>query len=241
MPGTRPPGFTSDALRFLRGLKRNNTKPWFERHRAEYEQVVRDPLRALIEEMDLRFAGFAPEIIGDPRRSAFRIHRDIRFSRDKSPYKTHASCWFHHRDGSRKVGQDGEGGSAGYYFHLEPGSSMLAAGIWMPPRGALHRIRDAIAEDPDGFATVAGTSALRRRFGGLDQEAMLKRMPRGYPDDHPAADWLRYQSFTMHRPLTDAQVTGRRLPALLEADYRRLLPLVRWLNRALGLAPATRR
>lgn len=233
--------FTPEALRFFRGLKRANTRPWFEAHRDQYLACVRDPLRQLVEEMDLRLAGFAPEIIGDPRRSAFRIHRDIRFSRDKSPYKTHAACWFYHQDASRKVGQDGEGGSAGFYFHLEPGASLVGGGIWMPARAALARIRKLMDARPAEFHAIASDKALRRRFGGLDDSAVLKRMPRGFPEDHPAAAWLKYQSFTMGRPLTDAEVTGVRLPTILEQEYTRLLPLVRWLNRALGLAPATRR
>src|SRR6266542_2229693 len=93
--------FTTATFTFLRGLARNNRKPWFEAHRAEYEAVVVQPMRELIEEMDVRLASFAPEIIGDPKRSMFRIYRDIRFSKDKSPYKTHAACWFYHRAGSR--------------------------------------------------------------------------------------------------------------------------------------------
>ena len=241
MASTSRPIFTPDALRFFRGLKRANTKPWFEAHRDQYLVSVRDPLRQLVEEIDLRLAGFAPEIIGDPKRSAFRIHRDVRFSRDKSPYKTHAACWFYHRDASRKVGQDGEGGSAGFYFHIEPGASLVGGGIWMPARPALARIRDRMDESHDEFHAIAADKTLRRRFGGLDDSAVLKRMPRGYPEDHPAAGWLKYQSFTMGRSLTDTEVTGSRLPTILEQEYTRLVPLVRWLNRALGLATASRR
>src|SRR5256885_17164689 len=96
--------FTSAALRFFRGLAKHNEKPWFEAHREEYEKEVREPMRALIEDMDVEFARFSPEIGGDPKRSMFRLHRDIRFSKDKSPYKTPAACWFHHRGSSRNVG-----------------------------------------------------------------------------------------------------------------------------------------
>ena len=230
--------FRPAALTFFRQLARNNAKPWFEAHREVYETEVRQPMRALIEEMDVRFARFAPEIVGDPKRSMFRINRDIRFSKDKSPYKTHAACWFHHDGAARKVGREGEGGSAGFYFHLAPGDSFLGAGIWMPPKGSLAAIRDALADGPAPFLKVVTDPKLRRRFGGLDAEARLKRMPRGYAEDHPAAEWLKYQSFTMGRAVTDAQVTGPKLMRLLEDDYRRLLPLVRWLNRALGLPPS---
>ncbi len=236
-----PARFGPGALTFFRHLKRNNTKPWFVANRGLYESEVRGPLRALVEEMDVRFARFAPEIVGDPKKAVFRIHRDIRFSKDKSPYKTHAACWFHHEGARRAVGREGEGGSAGFYFQLAPNDSFLGAGIWMPPKGSLAAIRDAIVERPKPFLDIANDPALKRRFGGLDGEARLKRMPRGYDENHPAAEWLKYQSFTMGRPLSDAQVTGPRLVRILEDDYQRLLPLVRWLNQAMGLKPSARR
>src|SRR5450755_1127772 len=96
--------FSAASFRFLRGLAKNNNKTWFESHRADYETAVREPMRELVEEIDARMRRFAPEIGGDPKRSMFRINRDIRFSSDKSPYKTHAACWFAHRRGTSKVG-----------------------------------------------------------------------------------------------------------------------------------------
>jgi uncharacterized protein (TIGR02453 family) len=232
--------FSQRALRFFRGLARHNEKPWFEAHREEYETEVRQPMRDLIEDLDTRFAQFAPEIGGDPKRSMFRINRDIRFSKDKSPYKTHAACWFHHLNAARNVGSEADAGSAGYYFHLEPGGrSMIGAGIWKPPRPQLNKLRGTIAKEPKGFDQMA--RSIPRRFGGLDDEGALKRMPRGYAEDHPAAKWLRFQSFTSGRALTDAQVTSTSLAALLAREYEALLPLVRWLNGALGFKSASRR
>lgn len=228
--------FSKAPLRFFRGLARNNNKVWFEAHRAEYEREVREPMRRLIEDMNARFTRFAPEIGGDPKRSMFRINRDIRFSNDKSPYKTHAACWFNHRAADSRVGSTAAGGSAGFYFHLEPEKSMVGAGLWMPPRPQLDKIREAIADDSNGFDRMA--KSLVRRFDGLDDEASLKRMPRGFPETHPAAKWLRYQSFTAGRLLTDAEVTDARLPTILEKEFAALLPLVRWLNRALGFRAA---
>lgn len=233
--------FTTATLQFFRGLARHNAKPWFEAHRAEYEETVRAPMRALIEEMDVRLARFAPEITGDPKRSMFRIYRDIRFSKDKSPYKTHAACWFYHRDADRRVGSEAEGGGAGFYVHIQPGASFVGGGIWMPPRPMLNRLRDAIAEKWKAFDRLVRDAAFKRRFGSLSDEAALQRMPRGFPETHPAAGWLKYQSFTAGRALRDSQVTGARLPVLLEADFARLLPLVRWLNGALGLRTAKQR
>ena len=233
--------FSARTLTFLRGLKAHNEKPWFESHRAQYERDVKAPLRDLVEEMDVRFARFAPEFVGDPKKSVFRIYRDVRFSRDKQPYKTHASCWFFHRDGSRRVGQEAEDGGAGFYFQIAPGNAFIAGGIWMPPRRSLGKIRDAIAEDPGGFVKLARAPALVKRFGGLDDEAKLTRMPRGYPPEHPAGEWLKLQSFTVGRVLTDAQAISGKLPALLEKDYEVMLPMVRWVNGVLGLKAAMRR
>src|SRR4051812_25033626 len=166
--------FSPVALRFFKQLAAHNDKQWFEAHRSEYEQEVRAPMRELIEELDALFGKFAPEIGGDPKRSMFRINRDIRFSKDKSPYKTHAACWFHHRNAARSVGSEADAGSAGFYFHLEPGGrSMIGAGLWMPPRPQLNKLRDAIAKDPKAFDRLA--RSIPRRFGGLDDEGALKR------------------------------------------------------------------
>lgn len=233
--------FTPATFRFFKALARNNAKPWFEAHRAEYEREARAPMQQLIEEMDVRLARFAPEITGDPKRSMFRIYRDIRFSKDKSPYKTHAACWFRHQDADERVGSEAEGGGAGFYFHLVPGASFVGAGIWMPPRPILNRLREAIAEHAAAFERIVRQPSFVRRFGGLDDEAILKRMPRGFAETHRAARWLRYQSYTAGRRLKDGEVTSARLPSLLEADFTRLLPLVRWLNAALGLKAAKRR
>ena len=245
MRGGRPAPrrfFSPATLAFLRGLKRHNERAWFEAHRAEYEANVKGPMLELIEEMDVRLARFAPEIIGEPKRSMFRIYRDIRFSPDKSPYKTHASCWFYHRDGSRAVGREAGGGAgAGFYFQIAPGDSFVGGGMWMPPRDALLALREAIADDPKRFTSIATDRRLVRRFGGLSEEAVLRRVPRGFAPDHPAARWLKFQSFVAGRPLGDAQTVSARLPALLEADFRLMLPLVRWINGVLALRAAARR
>jgi uncharacterized protein (TIGR02453 family) len=233
--------FTSASLDFLKALARNNRRDWFETHRPSYETAILGPLRDLVEEMDVRLARIAPEMVGDPKRSVFRIYRDIRFSQDKSPYKTHAACWFYHRDASHRVGQESHGGGAGFYFQIAPGNSFSGGGLWMPPREALGKLRDAMATKPALFTRIVSAAGVVRRFGELDDEAVLKRVPRGYADDHPAARWLKYRSFTMGSALTASQVTSARLPALLEQDFALLVPLVRWINTALGLKSAERR
>lgn len=236
-------GFPPESLKFLRGLKRRNEKPWFEEHRPLYERAVKQPLLHLAEELDIRFATLAPEFVAPPKRALFRIHRDVRFSKDKSPYKTHAALWVFHRDAGRGVGREAHGG-AGFYFHLEPGASLLAAGYWMPPRPALNIIRERLAEEHQHFASLVTAAAFKRRFGGLTDDepgVRLTRVPRGFAPDHPAAAWLRFASFTASRELTDVEATSSKLVDILVKDYARLLPMVRWLNAALGHAAATQR
>jgi uncharacterized protein (TIGR02453 family) len=234
-------GVRPAALTFLRALRRNNTREWFERHRATYDAEVRAPLAALVEEVDVRLAAVAPEIVGDPKRSLFRIHRDVRFSADKSPYKTQAACWFHHRDAGRGLaGAATPHGGAGFYFDMGPAGVSLGGGIWMPPRPTLNRIRDRIDEEHASLDRLLRAPAARR-YGGLAEQAMLTRMPRGYDAEHPAAALLRHQSFTVGRTMTERELLDARLPALLVRDYARILPLVRWLNGALGLRTLARR
>jgi len=225
-------GWKGDFKGFFLELRANNNKAYFEAHRRKYEDEVKAPMLALLADLEAEF--------GPPHRVS-RPNRDIRFSADKSPYKTHASCWFYHRDGSRAVGREAAGGGAGFYFQIAPSDSFIGGGMWMPPREALIKLRDAIGEDPKGFAKIATDQRVQRRFGGLDEEAVLRRVPRGFAPDHPAGHWLKFQSFVTGRSLTDAQAVSARLPALLEADFRLMVPLVRWINGVLGLRAASRR
>src|SRR3954462_2576202 len=230
MTSTEFSGFRPAAFTFLRSLKKHNEREWFERNRATYESEVRAPLAALAEEVDVRLATLAPEIVGDPKRSLFRIHRDVRFSSDKSPYKTHVACWFHHVDAGRGVGTQAAHGGAGFYFHMEADRASIGGGIWMPPRPTLQRIRTSIDEDHAPLARILRDPARKRKYGGLAEENMLTRMPRGYADSHPAAALLRHQSYTLGRELKQADLFSAKLPDLLAKEYANLLPLVRWLN-----------
>jgi uncharacterized protein (TIGR02453 family) len=234
-------GFRAAAFQFLRNLARNNEKVWFEANRDVYEREVRIPMRQLVEALDAKLTSIAPEIVGDPKRSMFRIHRDIRFSKDKSPYKTNAGAWLYHRDAGRKVGTVGEGGGAGFYFHLDATNCFMAGGIWMPARPALTRIREVIATQPRTLTRLTSAPGFRRRFDGLNEETKLRRVPREFPFDHPAAEWLKLQSFTASASIEPRVVTSPRLIDRLCSDFEQLLPLVRWLNRALGYQPATAR
>ena len=233
-------GFSPKALTFLRGLTKNNRKEWFEERRSDYETLLKQPLAALIEEVDVRLARIAPEIIGSPKKSSFRIHRDVRFSKDKSPYKTNVACWFFHRDAGHGVGGEAAHGGAGFYFHMAPTGNFCGGGIWMPPRPALVKLRQVIAEDQEGFEDIVLSAGFKRRFGKLDDEAVLTRTPRGFDPDHAASAWLRFQSFTAGRALTNEEIQSPKLPDTLAKSFEAMAPFVRWLNGALGLKPSCR-
>jgi uncharacterized protein (TIGR02453 family) len=234
-------GFPATAFAFLKGLGENNNREWFEARRDTYEQSLRVPMKALIEEMDARLATIAPEITGTVKGSMFRIHRDIRFSKNKAPYKTNAACWFFHRDAKNNVGQEAVHGGAGLYFHLEPRACYAGGGVWMPPAPVLKRVRGALDVGHEEFNAIVKARPFRKLLGDLSTEAMLKRMPRGFDAEHPAGDWLRYQSFTAGCSLTQADVTSSALADRLEDVFRTLTPLVRWLNSAMGFRPHSSR
>ena len=235
-------GFRPAALTFLRGLKRNNRREWFEARRDTYLRELVEPMRAVVKELDVRFATLAPEYEGG-KRSMFRIYRDIRFSRDKSPYKTHAALWIAHRAPGRGTAKTIDGG-AGFYLHVEPGASLVAGGLWMPPRPSLAKVRAHFDEDLAGWRRAISGSAFTRRFEKLTDDEdgiLLKRLPRGYAEGHPAERWLRYNSFTVSRTYSDAEILSPRLVDLAMRDFALMVPMCRWLNRALGHLPATSR
>ncbi len=245
MPARNTPetftGFRPAALKFLRSLARNNKREWFQANRERYELGVKRPLQILVEEIDARLGEIAPEMTGNPKRSIFRIYRDVRFSKDKSPYKTNAAAWFYHRDAGHAVGTAAVHGGAGFYFQIAPRECIVAGGIWMPPTAALKTLREAIAKDPESLESILRQSAFKRAFGALSQEALLKRTPRGFAPDHAAATLLRYKSFTVSRGLSEAEILSPKLPDIVARRYATMLPFVRWLNRVLGLPPHSRR
>src|SRR5262249_16727399 len=155
----------------------------------------------------------------------------VRFSKDKTPYKTHAALWIYHRAPGRGVGKEIDGG-AGFYLHVEPGASLVAGGIWMPPRPSLAKIRTQLADDLPGWKRIVAAPAFKRRFAKLNEDEdgiLLKRMPRGYADDHPAAQWLRYNSFTVHRMYSDAEILSPKLVDNAMKDFAAMVPMCRWL------------
>ena len=224
-----PATITPALFQFLRELKSNNDRAWFEENRARFEQEVREPLLAFTASVQEPLAEISPSILAIAKKqggSLFRIHRDIRFSKDKSPYKTWAALQFRH-EAAKDVH------APGYYLHLEPDNSFAAAGIWRPARDELESVREAMVEDP------ARWSAVRDRLEADDWEfggESLKRVPRGMEPDHPLAEDLKRKDYIVARPLSEDEICRSDFRDRFLAIARSAAPLPEYLCRALGLA-----
>jgi len=219
--GGRFTGFTPAAYRFLIELGLNNTKPWFEAHRSVYESAVKAPVAALVTDVSAELARRGLPLEGDPKRSSFRIHRDARFSNDKTPYKTQSgSVWY--RQGS---GKDGAGV---LYFHLAAEGCFAAAAFYRPEAEVLGAIRERIRVHPDRFQKVQ--AALAAVAMPLDASDILTRMPRGFEDlkDSPVAAALRLRSFVVRQDLPLETTTSPALIAAIVDVAARALPLLRF-------------
>ncbi|MFT4198143.1 MAG: DUF2461 domain-containing protein [Pseudoxanthomonas sp.] len=225
-----PSYFSEASLKFLRGLARHNDKPWFEAHREQYEQHVRQPFLRLIGDLQPALAQISEHFRADPRSqggSLFRIYRDARFSHDKSPYKAwQGARLFHQR--RRELP------APSFYLHLQPGESFVGAGLWHPEPDTQRKLRQFIFDNPATWKAAAYAPALRRAFEFAQEEKMV-RPPRGFPADFEFLDDLKHRNWVMWRPLDDATMTGPRLRGIIEKDLARLGPFVDYLCAALDL------
>ncbi|MEW6511681.1 MAG: DUF2461 domain-containing protein [Bacteroidota bacterium] len=218
-------GFPPDALRFLRLLKRNNNRPWFQKHKQDYEEHVRFPMQCLIAGLAVRLADIAPEVTFDPKRSIFRIYRDVRFSNNKAPYKTNIAASFEVK------GRKGPTESPGLYVGIEPGEIYIGGGVYMPWGDQLKAIRRSIAEHPDEYLAVVEDRRFKKRFGGIQGENLAKA-PLGYPKDHPMIEHLRHKQFYTGIELKDAACESPRFLDTVAGVFADIMPLVRWIDRA---------
>ena len=218
--GFGPPSFT-----FLDDLAANQTKTWFDAHKPVYEREVKQPLAALVNAVADRLAADNAALTGDPKRSLFRINRDVRFSHDKSPYKTNAACvWY--RQGAGKTG------SGVLYFHLATDGCFMGAAFYRPDADILGSIREGIRMRPDAFLAMVET--LGQAGLTLDPEDATTRMPRGFEDlaAEPVAPYLRLRSFLVRRPLTRKQVGDGKLVQTLATFAAAAAPLLEFGWRA---------
>jgi len=215
------------TLKFLSQLKKNNNKPWFDAHRAQYEaaridfsnfiQLVIDAL----EKSDTTITGITS------KDSQFRINRDVRFSKDKRPYKENFGA-FIARGGKKSI-------YAGYYFHMAPGNSFAGGGLWHPEPANLKKVRQEIDYNWDEFKSIVKNKNVKKVFGDLymGEDVSLKRMPKGYEEDHPATSYLKLQSLIAETKIADEELTKASLHKKLLTAFQTLQPLLNFINRSL--------
>ncbi|MBI4464462.1 MAG: DUF2461 domain-containing protein [Acidobacteria bacterium] len=224
MRSAKFPGFPPEALVFLAALRKHNIRVWFQARKETYERAIKSPMTELILSIGEAFRGFAPEMVADPRVSFYRIYRDTRFSRDKSPYKTQAAAVFPVRGLPKNSGP-------GLYFHISPDEVLMGGGIYMPEPRLLRAVRQRIAEKPEEFFSILQANKFRRTFGDLEGE-QLKSMPKGFSADHVAARYLRYKQFLFGNVHPSPLATSRRLLPTLLTCFETGMPLIRFLREA---------
>jgi uncharacterized protein (TIGR02453 family) len=221
--------FTAGTLKFLRELAANNEREWFGANKDRFQAVVQEPALQFISDFGKPLAKISKHFVADPRPqggSLFRIYRDTRFSKDKTPYKTHVAMRFGHEAG-------GDVHAPGFYLHVEPANSYAGVGLWRPEAADARRIRQAIVDEPDRWKKAAHSKAFATAFT-KDGES-LARPPQGFDPDHPLVEDLQRKDFIGGARLTDRQVTGDSLLEDFTAMSKAASPFVRFLTEAVGL------
>lgn len=216
---------TQATLQFLKQLKQNNNKEWMDAHRKEYETAKKDFeafVTAVLEGLGAIDPAFKDIL---PKQCIFRINRDIRFSEDKSPYKSNFGA--HFTVGGKKSPH------AGFYFHLEPGSAFIGGGAWLPPADLLKGIRQEIDYDLKAFEKIINNKEFKKLYPQIDGE-QLKKAPQGYDPENPAIEYLRYKSFTVGHKVADKEITDKGFVKLLLQSFKTMKPFIDFLNRAVA-------
>lgn len=224
-----PQHFTPALFAFLRDLAANNEREWFQDHRGRYLEKVQQPALDFITDFGAPLLKLSPHFRADPRPtggSLFRIHRDVRFSKDKNPYKTAVGIHFRHEAGKTAY-------TPGYYLHLDQDGSFVGVGLWHPDNPTLKRLRAKVAGDPGSWRKMAADRDFSARFT-ISGES-LKRPPRDFPADHPLVEVLKLKDYTAFAPLTRKQITSADFLAEFTELCRAGSPLVRWICDALAV------
>lgn len=215
-----------NTIDFLKDLQKNNNKVWFDANKKKYE-TARASFILSVEEMIAAIKTFDSEIENLTAKDCiFRINRDVRFSKNKSPYKNNMAAYFN------KGGKKGTG--AGYYMHVEPGNSFAAAGVWMPEKEDLSKIRQEIDYNFDEWKKIINNSVFKKQFGnGMDKTNILVRPPKGYEEENPAIDFLKLKSFVATKPFSDTELMSKTFISDLSKTFKAVKPLVDFINRSL--------
>ena len=215
------------TLKFLKDLKKNNDKSWFDLHRPDYENA-RKNFENFIQHLIVKTGKKDPEIAGLKAKDClFRINRDIRFSKDKTPYKSNFGASVN-RGGKKSV-------FAGYYFHLEPGNSFVGGGLWAPMPPDLQKVRQEIDYCFDEFRKLLAAKNFKETYGELDrsEEHTLSRVPRGYQPDNSAAEFLKLKNLIAMRPVSDKELLSEKLVTESSNAFHALAPVIHFINRAI--------
>ncbi len=212
------------TLKFLKDLQKNNNRPWFEAHRKQYELAKEDFL-LLTEKLITGIGAFdKPIALLKAKECTFRINRDVRFSKNKSPYKNNIAGYFN-RNGKK-------GNGAGYYLHIEPGKSFAAGGIWMPEPKDLIKIRQEMDYSFDDWKKIISNQLFKKTFAeGIQGEALV-RPPKGYEEDNPAIQYLKQKSFIVSKPFTDTEVQSKTFVKEVANTFKAMKPMIDFLNAA---------
>ncbi len=221
-------GFPRNGLSFLSRLKKNNNRPWFQKHKQEYEEDLRFPMQCFVATLGQLMADAAPEFEFNPKKAIFRIYRDVRFSKNKAPYKTNIGAFFAPRGRGYS-----EGDLGGFYVGIHPPEIYVGGGIYMPSGQQLKLIRQHIVKDSDGFLAIVGDRKFKKEFGEIEGER-LQKAPLGYPKDHPMIEYLKCKQFFAGRTLPESACLRARFVHEAARTLTDVLPFVRWLHGAVG-------
>ena len=226
--------FTPEAIKFLRGLARNNDREWFNARKPVYERELKAPMLALIDEINHTMAEFAPDHIRDPKKIMMRIYRDTRFAKDKRPYKRQVSAWWAKRGMEKTSG-------GGFYFHVSPKEVLVSIGVYMPEREQLRAIREWMAENHEDYRVMLKKMMKQRSAGftHIDGSA-LTRMPKGFASDHPADELLRARNWGVHAYLPAETALKPNFAQEIARRFRLVAPLIEALNGAIEEAERPR-
>ncbi|HET6228407.1 MAG TPA: DUF2461 domain-containing protein [Bacteroidia bacterium] len=215
----------ASTLTFLKNLNKHNNKDWFDANRDAYEEAKTNFIE-FVEELILGLAKFDPSVKHqEAKKCVFRINRDVRFSKDKSPYKNNFGASI--SPGGKKAA------TPGYYFHLQPGASFLAGGMWQPEPPHLNAIRQEIDYNADEFKKIISSKPFKTYFGGLSEEDKLKTVPKGYDKAHPQIELLKHKSFIVVHDLADKIVLGKDFQKHCLAVCKAIHPMNVFLRRAI--------
>jgi len=216
-------GFSPEAISFLRALKRNNRREWFQPRKEKYEKLIKAPMLEFVAAVNEEMASFAPAYVTPPEKAVYRIYRDTRFSPDKTPYKTHVAAIFPRSSAVKREGSV-------FYMHFTEKEVLAFGGVWGPDRDELMAYRGLLRDNHEEFESLLSSKSLRKTVGELQGE-QLSRMPKGFPVDHPAESLLRRKQWYLESTFDIGLLTTPRIVPELAKRFAVMAPMVEFLNR----------